>query len=219
MSVMTFNPQNQLGAASQGITGLPVIIGLPSSVDPVPHFVVGVTTRERANTSSMLTGMPITDGDLVMKSARNPGNYTFDLVLSETPATKSQQVESITRTVQQIANVASTLFSGSSPSLSGLTAGVVASQLISLRNMKDAFQPIFALNLFTPLSALSISSSYLESTWYIESMVMQKEEAERGLIVTITLKELLSKKDFGISSIIRNLANELLGPGVGGVVG
>lgn len=220
--MFTFDPQASLGAASQGIIGLPVIVGLPSAVNPFPSFVVGVTTTERARTSSQITGMPITDGDLVMKSARNPGTYNFRFIISETPKVKSHQIVQISKLVQQLSNVASSLFSSggaSFPDLTGASTSFVASQLLTLRNMKDGFQPIFAVNLFMPLSSFSISSHYLSSSWYIESLNFEKGEAERGVIVDIALKELLNKTATGSpTTIVENLANQLIGPGVGSSV-
>jgi hypothetical protein len=221
MANLTFDPQNQLGTVSQGITGLPVLISLPSRVNPFPGFVIGVSTSEDAQTSSQITGMPITDGDLTMKSARAPGSFRFDLVISETPAATSQQVVQITKVVQQIANVASSIFGGSvtAPNLSGVSSSFVTSQLVTLQNMKDGFQPIFALNLYMPLNAFSIRSSYLSSSWYIERLSFNKREAERGVVATITLKELLNKTaSGGPGAVVENLANQLLGPGVGSSV-
>lgn len=221
MANLTFDPQSQLGTVSQGITGLPVLIGLPSRVNPFPGFVIGVSTSEDANTSSQITGMPITDGDLTMKSARAPGTFRFDFVISETPAASSQQIVQITKVVQQISNVASSIFGGSvtAPNLSGVSSSFVTSQLVTLQNMKDGFQPIFALNLYMPLNAFSIRSSYLSSSWYIERLSFNKREAERGVVATISLKELLNKTaSGGPGSIIENLANQLIGPGVGSSV-
>lgn len=219
--MFTFDPQASLGAASQGLTGLPVIVGLPSSVNPVPSFVIGVSTVEHARTSSLITGLQITDGDLVMKSARNAGSFDLDFIIGEVPAANSQQVAQTAKLIQQIANVANTLYGGSvtAPNFTGASSSFVTSQLISLRNMKDGFQPIFAVNLYMPLSAFSIGSSYLNSSWFIEDLDFSKGESERGVTVKIRLKEVLNKTETGgPASIIANLANQLLGPGVGSSV-
>lgn len=217
----TFNPQSVIGKAAQGAIGLPVIIGLPSDVNPAPNFVIGVTTKERARGSSQITGMPITDGDLIMKSARNPGKFSFDLILSEQPAAKSQQIVQISKIVNQLANLGNVVFGSASPaSIAGATASYVTSQLMALQAMKDGFQPIFAVNLYMPLSAFSINSSLLSSSWYIEDIDYDKQESERGVTVSITLKELLSKASFASkSSIIQNFASAILGPGVGSAIG
>lgn len=217
----TFDPQASLGAASQGLTGLPVIFGLPSRTNPFPNFVIGVTQAERARGRSQITGMQITDGDLALKSARSPGVFTFELVLSTTPNVKNQQIVQMTKIVQQLSNVASALFAGSltAPNLSGAVGNILTSQIRTLQSMKDGMQPIFALNLFMPLSAFSINSSYLSSSWYIEDLNYHKAAAEQGTIVEITLKELLSKTASGSpSTVVENLANQLLGPGVGSSV-
>src|SRR5262245_58561303 len=109
MPGFNFDPQASLGSASQGLTGLPVIVGLPSYVNPVPGFVVGVSTIERAQTSSTMPGLQITDGDLSMKSARNGGVYTFDFIIGTTPAVKSEQIANLTKAIQQISRIANTL--------------------------------------------------------------------------------------------------------------
>lgn len=223
-SILSFDPAAKLGSASQGITKLPVIIGLPSAVNPVPNFVIGVTTTEKADTDNQITGLPITDGDLVLKSARNPGNYNFQFILSETPNVSKQQVAQISKIVQTIANVANTVYGTRSLSnltgLAGLSAGWVTTQIKTLQNMKDGFQPIFALNLYMPLGALSIGGGFMQSSWFIQSLHYDKAEAERGVVINISLRELLSKNNPGSASgIIQNLANQLLGPAVGSTVG
>jgi len=221
MPSLTFDPQASLGAASQGLTNLPVIFGLPSRVNPFPSFVIGVTTTERARSRSMITGMQISDGDLFMKTARAAGSYTFSLILSSTPNVRNQQVLQMTKIVQQLSNVASSLYAGSisMPNLSGAVGNILTSQMRTLQGMKDGAQPIFALNLFMPLSSISINSSYLNSSWYIEDLYFNKSEAEQGVIAEITLKEVVQKTaSGGPKTIIENLANQLLGPGVGSSV-
>jgi len=223
-SLLSFDPAAKLGSASQGITRLPVIIGLPSAVNPVPNFVIGVTTTERAHTSSQITGLPITDGDLVLKSARNPGDFGFRFILSESPNVSKQQIAQITKIVQNIANVANTVYGTRSlanlTGLAGASAGFVTTQLQTLRNMKDGFQPIYALNLYMPLGAFSIGGGFMQSAWYIQDLSFTKGEAERGVEIDISLREMLSKNNPGSASgIIQNLANQLLGPAVGSTVG
>lgn len=217
-----FNPQATLGSASQGLTKLPVIIGLPSYVNPVPAFVVGVSTREMANTSTTLPGLQITDGDLAMKAARNGGTFSFQFIIGETPAVKSAEIANVTKAVQQISRVANTILGGGSAltSLASVSTSFVATQIQTLNSIKDGMQPIFALNLFMPLGVFSSQTQDLVSAWYIEKMNFNKDEAARGVIVDITLKELLQKSSTGsATSIIKNLANSLLGPAVGSSVG
>ena len=209
-----FNPRGKLGDTANGLITQSVIIGLPSESNPIPNYVIGTTTTENANVSSTLPGMTITDGDLVQKSARNGGKYTFKLIISETPNITNQQTAKISQAVQQISNVAKTLLNPATsgiPNLSGVNTSVIASQLTTLRNMKDNFQPILALNLYMPLSSFSIGNNFLTSYWYIENMSFDKGEAERGIQVSISLKELVERRSFtSVKRVLANLATEIL---------
>lgn len=211
-----FNPRDKIGNYSQGIIGQSVIIGLPSSASAIPSFVIGTTTTERANISSTLPGLTVTDGDLIQKAARNGGQYNLQFIISESPNINSQQIAKVSKAVQQISNVARTLLNSAPsfvPNLSGINTSYVATQLTTLRNMKDFFQPILALNLFMPLSSFSIGSNFLSSYWYIQNLDFAKGEAERGVIVNISLKEVLERRVIGISSVkqtLMNLATEIL---------
>lgn len=219
----SINPQSVLGSAVQGITGLPIIIGLPSPQAKVPNFVTGITTTEKARTSASLPGMQLTGGDLFMKGARNSGRYTFQFIIDSNPNVKSEKIQQISQALQQISTLANTFafFGGVLPNVSGITSGVVGSQIATLNAMKDGFQPILALNMFMPLSSFSTTNPYLSSVWYISDIDYNKGESESGVVVEITLQELLYKRDAQASfvSIATNLANELLGPGVGSAIG
>jgi len=222
MSAFSFDPQKLLGNLSSGLTGLPIIIGLPSPQDPVPHFAIGVTTEERSAMSNSNPGFQLTAGDLFLKSSRNPGEFSFKMIFSETPNVKNEQIEAVTQMIQQISNLSRALFlafSGSvSPNLSGISSNFAVAQLTSLKLIKDGFQPILALNLYMPLSTFSSSNPYLSSAWYIDRIDTDKRESERGFVSEISLKEVLTKRNGVLgfnSSIVTNLANEVVGPGVG----
>lgn len=208
-----------LGSMSQGVTNLPIVIGLPSVQALVPNFVLGVTTDESGQTSSTLPGMQLTAGDLFMKSARNSGKFTFKLIISETPNVKNQKIKQISLVMQQLSTIASSLafYGGVLPNVPGITSNFAVSQVQALQAMKDGFQPILCLNLYMPLSAFSTTNPFLTSSWFIESLDFDKQESERGIIATITLKELLLKRSVvsSLTNILTNLANSLLGPGVG----
>ena len=210
----SFDPKGKVSDYSQGLIGQSIIIGLPSIASYIPTFVIGTTTTERATISSTLPGMTVTDGDLVQKSARNGGRYTFQIIISETPNVSSQQIAKVSKAVQQVANLARTLLNpapSNIPNLSGINTNQIASQLTTLRNMKDYFQPVLALNLFMPLSSFSIGSNNLTSYWYIENIEFNKGEAERGVQVSVTLKELIQRRAFSdVNRILSNLATELL---------
>ncbi len=224
MTSFSFDPQNLLGGMTQGVTNLPIIIGLPSRQNPVPNFIMGITTTERARTSSTLPGMQLTAGDLFLKSARNGSEFTFRVIVSETPNIKKEVVETVSKAIQQLSTIASSFanFGGVFPNTSGITSNFVSSQLSALSSMKDGFQPIMALNMFMPLSAFSIQNPYLTSSWYIDHVEHAKEEAERGVVVDVTLRELLMKRDPSftlLTKVAANLANQLVGPGVGSSIG
>jgi hypothetical protein len=209
-----FNPHSKVGSYSQGVIGQSVIIGLPSMASAIPNYVIGTTTTENANISSSIVGLPITDGDLIQKAARNSGTYTLKLILSETPNTSSQQIAKVSKAVQQISNVARTLLNPSPsfvPNLSGISSSFIVTQLTALRNMKDFFQPILALNLFMPISSFSVGNNNLNSFWYIEKISFDKEEAARGVIVNLSLKEVVERRSFSsVSQTLMNLATEIL---------
>jgi hypothetical protein len=218
------NPGNLLGGVSQGITGLPIIIGLPSFQAPVPNFVLGVTTEEKGQTSNTLPGLQLSGGDLFLKSARNAGKYTFKMAISETPNINSRLVQNVSQALQQISTIASTfaVYGGVIPNISGISSNFAVAQIQTLNSIKDGFQPILGLNLYMPLGAYSTRNPFLTSQWFIEDLFFEKGEAERGVVATITLKEVLSKRDatsFTYKNIAKNLANELIGPGVGSSIG
>jgi len=219
-SPFAVNPSNLLGNLSQGLTGLPIIIGLPSFQAPVPNFVIGVTTEERAQTSNTLPALQLSSGDLFLKSARNAGEYTVKMIISETPNINSRVIQQISQAMQQISTIASTfaVYGGVIPNISGISTNFAVAQVQTLNSIKDGFQPILALNLYMPLGAFSTRNPFLASQWYIKDLYFEKGEAERGVIANITLKEVLVKRDATtrlLGNIVKNLANELIGPGVG----
>jgi hypothetical protein len=218
------NPGAMLGGISQGLTGLPIIVGLPSFQAPVPNFVLGVTTEEKGSSSNQFPGLQLSAGDLFLKSARNAGEYTFKMIISETPNINSQLIQKVSQAMQQISTIASTfaVYGGVIPNISGISSNFAVAQIQTLNSIKDGFQPILALNLFMPLGAFSTRNPFLSSQWYIKDLYFEKGEAERGAIATITLKELIVKRDatsFTYKNIAKNLANELIGPGVGSSIG
>lgn len=219
-----FNPQAQLGNAAKGLTGLPLIVGLPSPQSIIPNFALGMTTEESSKTSNTMPGMQISSGDLFLKSARDPGTYTVKMAISENPNVKSETIQNIAKALQQISSIANTLAvfgGGTVPNISGITTNFAVSQINSLRAIKDGFQPVLALNLYMPLSSFSTINPNLSSAWYIEEISYEKGESEAGVVATITFKELLMKRDssYTVLNILKNIANELIGPAVGSSIG
>ncbi len=223
-SPFAVNPSNLLGGLSQGLTGLPIIIGLPSFQAPRPNFVIGVTTDERATTSNTLPGLQLSGGDLFLKSARNAGEVTVKMIISETPNINSTLIQEVSQALQQISTIASTfaVYGGVIPNISGISSNFAVAQIQTLNAIKDGFQPILALNFFMPLGSFSTRNPFLTSQWYIKDLYFEKGEAERGVVANITLKEVLIKRDatsFTYKNIAKILANELIGPGVGSSIG
>lgn len=204
---------------SQGVTQLPVVIGLPSPQAVVPNFVIGVTTEEHATTSSTLPRFQLSGGDLFLKSARNTGRFKFSMIVSETPNVKKETIRTISAAMQQLSALGSAFafYGGVVPNVPGITSNFAVSQINALQAMKDGFQPILALNLFMPLNSFSTRNPFLTSSWYISDLDYSKKESERGFIVEITLQELLLKRSAAatITNLLTNLANSLIGPAVG----
>lgn len=215
MASFSFDPQQTLGSASQGLTGQPIIIGLPTRVNPVPSFVIGVTTEADFAVSSNITSFQIADGDLFMKTARNPGEYSFKLALSETPSLNSTQQRRVIQILQNLGNVASRLvgsgIAGGIQSVAGLSSNYVALQLKQLNAMKDGAQPIYLLNSFISLSSLGAWNGNLMSNWYIESIQGIKGQSQRGTVLRIKVKEIMSRFDpTSPTAIIETIASKLL---------
>lgn len=204
-----------------GVIGLPIIIGLPSNQAPIPNFAIGVTTEENARTSMSMPGLPLSAGDLFMKSARNNGEYTFKIALSETPNVKSEQIKKISMLLQKISTVVSSfmVFGGAGvlPGLGGITTNFAVAQLNALHAIKDGCQPLLMLNFYMPLETFSTNNPYLYSLWYIVGIDSPKLEAEGGMLVTVTLREQLVPRTFTLAvyNIVKNLANEYIGGSVG----
>jgi len=219
----SFDPQSMLGSMSQGLTNLPIIIGLPCPQAIIPNFVVGITTEEKARTSNTLPGFQLSAGDLFLKSARNAGTFNVKLIVSETPNVRNETIKTISSAMQQLSTIASSFaaYGGVLPNIAGISSNFAIGQLNALQAMKDNFQPILALNLYMPLATFSTKNPFLTSSWYIEDLSFEKGEAERGVIADITFRELLLKRSpvLSIYNVLTNLANELLGPGVGSSIG
>lgn len=211
----TFDPKSKIGNYSQGIIGQSILIGLPSNASLIPNFIIGTSTTENARISNTMPGLTVTDGDLIQKSARNGGSYSFKFIVSATPNVSDQQTKRVIKAVQQISNVARTLLNPAPkgiPNLSGINTSYIATQITALRNMKDFFQPVIALNLYMPLSSFSIGSNFLNSFWYIESASFDKGESLQGFSINISLKEVIERRSFhlGEKQILMNLATEIL---------
>ena len=62
-----------------------------------------------------------------------------------------------------------------------------------------------------PLSCFSIGNNFLNSYWYIDRLDFTKNEAMRGVEVTISLKEVIERRSFtNAKQVLMNLATEIL---------
>lgn len=220
----SLDPAALIGNAIQGAIGAPILIGLPSPTAKIPNFVIGIMPEEQVQTSVALPAFQLTAGDLFMKSAIQPGEYTFRFVLSQDPMLNAEWLSTVATAVQAFSGVAGQIanFGAVLPNLSGVSSNYAVSQLSTLRNIKNGMQPVLLLNAFIPLGSVSQNNPFLSSEWYIETIDVVREEAEGGGVVEVTLKELLRKRNPSLTSpgaILTNFANETIGPGAGSSLG
>lgn len=215
----SLDPATFIGNQIQGLIGAPVIIGLPSPQGPVPNFVIGIIDEEHADTSINLPAFQLSAGDLFMKSSLESGTYSFNMVLSQDPMLATQWISTLATTLQALSLVTNSIanYGAVLPNLSGISANYAVSQLSTLRNIKNMSQPILLLNTFITLGSISQNNPYLSSNWYIQNISLGRQGAQGGGIVTVTLKELLVKRDPSLTAgnLLTNFANEIIGPGVG----
>lgn len=223
MAFVSLDPSALIGKAIEGIIGAPVIIGMPSETAKVPNFVIGIIPQEQARTSAQLSGLQITPGDLAMKSAVNPGQYTFTLPLSANATFPAEWLTTVTTVLQTATAFANSFsnFGSVIPNLSGITSNYAVAQLATLHRMRDGRQPITILNAAVTLGSISQSSPFLSSQWFIESIDVIREESEDGFEVSVVLKEQLRKRaaSFTPGNLLTNLAGELVSPLAGSALG
>lgn len=215
--MVTIDPQNLIGNAVSNLVKTSIILGLPSPIAPVPNFVLATINTESAQGSVTLPGLQLTAGDYLMKVAINPGTYSFTLILSDYDPLPAPWLTAMTTALQQLSNLANQAanFGSVLPNLSSVSANHVSSQLAVLYSMKNNAQPILILNSYITLGSLSQTNPYLQSNWYIEMINPAREEAEGGLVVDITVKELLTKRDASLTT--KNIISNIAGVVTGGV--
>lgn len=186
-----------IGSSLSGLIGAPIVIGLPSDQAPIPNFVIGIIPKESIKTSVSLPGFQLAAGDLFMKSAVNPGTYTFDIVITKDSSLNAAWLPMVSTALQALSGAANSIASFGSviPNLAGVSANYAVSQITTLHKMKNNTQPILLLNSFITLGSISQSSPFLNSQWFIEDIGAMREEAEGGAVVEVTLKELLVKRN------------------------
>jgi hypothetical protein len=196
-----------------------VVIGLPSPLAKIPNFVIGIVPQERADTSATLPAFQLANGDLFQKGAVNGGTYSFKFIVSQDTTLNSSWLTIVSTALQAVSGIANSIasYGGVLPNLTGITSNYAISQITTLQKMKNNFQPILLLNSFITLGSVSQSNPFLSSQWYINHISAVREMSEGGAEVEVSLQELLVKRDASLTgkNIITNLANEIIGPGVG----
>lgn len=216
---LNLDPANFLGNVIEGAIGAPVVIGLPSSMAPIPNFVIGLIPQERTDSSATLPAFQLASGDLFQKGAVNSSSYSFKFIVTQDTTLNTSWLTIVSTALQAISGVANSIasFGGVIPNLTGITSNYAISQITTLHKMKNNFQPILLLNSFLTLGSISQSNPLLTSSWYIDHISAVREMSEGGAEVEVSLKELLSKRNtsLGLGSLLTNFANEIIGPGAG----
>ncbi len=212
------DPQTLGGGLVESITNItmPIIVGMSSDIAPVPNFIIAVIPNEEASGSTELSSLQLNPGNLLLKSAVNPGQYRISIALSDQVNFPSAWFQYVATALQQISAVSNSIanYGAILPNISGISANFVASQLSTLFAMKNGMQPIMILNSYILLGSISQTSPYLTSNWYIDNIDILKEEAEGGLVVQVSLKELLTKGNVLQSAVnaVSNIGGRVLSP-------
>lgn len=215
----SIDPVDLIGSAVSDIVKTSIIIGMPSPTAKIPNFILATIPDERAQGSVTLASLQVTAGDYLMKGAINSGVYTMTVVLSDYDPLPTTWLSAVATALQQLSNVGNSIanFGAILPNLSSLTTNFVRSQLSVLYQMKNNVMPIIILNSYITLGSISQTHPNLQSNWYIEDVSSIKEESEGGLVVDISLRELLTKRDSSLSK--KNIIANIAGVVTGGLVG
>lgn len=217
---MILDPMSFLGSQLEGLIGVPILIGLPSRIAPIPNFVLGIIPEESASGSQTLSKLQTSAGDLFLKSAVNGSEKTILLTLSQDSLFPEQWINDVATVIQNLTGVLNSIGGGGSPNLSGVSGNYITSQISALRNIKNGNQPVMLLNSSISFGSIGQNNNNLSSNWYIESWRIVREEAEGGITVQVKFEELLTKRDSSLTagSIITNFGNEIISPSLGSSV-
>ena len=216
---------NLSGMISGAVTGLfdsAIIIGLPTTDAPVPTFCLCEFPAERGRTSARLPGNLTQAGEYRARTVIEAATMELDIVLSDVPVTKNQNIfRAIQTALNDVALASNSLasFGAVLPNLSGLAVGYVASCLSTLNQMKNYMQPIMIIDSYIPLSSLQQTTPYLSSAWYIEDISEPHEGGKAGLEVTIKLREQFSLRNTTLLGAVYAVASEIIAPNGGATIG
>jgi len=215
----SIDPADLIGTAVSDLVKASIIIGLPSPTAPIPNFIIATIPREQAQGSVNLPSLQLTEGDYLMKVAVNSGSYGMTVILSNEDPIPLEWLDGVATALQQLANLSNNIasFGAVLPNLASVTSNFVSSQLSVLYAMKNNGQPLMILNSFIHLGSLSQTNPNLASNWFIENINVVREEAEGGLVVSLQVRELLTKRDSVFSP--KNLLSNIAGVATAGAAG
>lgn len=210
------DPSDLIGMAVSEVVKTSLIIGMPSPTAKIPSFVLGLIPTEQAQSSVSMATMQVTAGDMLQKVAVDSSIAAFTIMLVDSSPVNSEWFSAITTIIQQLSTLTNSVveYGSTLPNFSAVTANYARSQLSTLVQMKNNAQPIYIFNSYMNLSSISQTSPYLQSHWYIDSINVNKEESENGMIVDVSVRELISKRDLNIveragQKLIKNIGNTI----------
>jgi hypothetical protein len=216
---------NISGLISGAVTGLfdsAVIIGLPTTDAPVPSFCLCEIPGERGRASARLPGNLTQAGEFKARTVIEASTMELDIVLSDIPASKDQNIfRAIQIVLNDVALAANSIasFGAVLPNLSGVSVGYVASCLSVLNQMKNYMQPIMILGSYIPLGVLQQTTPYLSSGWYIEELSPPHEAGKAGVALTIKLREQFTLRSSTLLGAVLSVASETIAPNGGAMIG
>lgn len=219
---VSLNLAGMISGAVSGLFDSAIIIGLPTTDAPVPTFCLCEFPEERARASSRLPGNLTQAGEYKARTVIEAATLELDIVLSDIPVTKNQNIFRAIQTVlNDIALVANSFasFGAILPNLSGVSVGYVASCLSTLNQMKNYMQPVMLIDSYIPLSALQQNTPYLSSAWYIEEISPPHKAGEAGIALTLKLREQFSLRKTTALGAVYTVASETIAPNGGATIG
>jgi hypothetical protein len=219
---ITISASDLLSGAITTLVGSAVIIGMPTSVAPVPMFVLCETPKESMSASARLPGALMQTGELRARTVIEASRYEFDAVLSDIPMSANQE---IFRTIQialgDVAGLTNSIasFGAVLPNLAGLSVGYVSSSISVLNQIKNNMMPVVILGNYFSLGVVQQTTPYLSSSWFIEDIGMDHEAGEAGTIIHIKLKEQFKPRDLSLLGVVKAVAGETISPLAGSAIG
>jgi len=219
--MFSLDPSRFLGQSIANSLGAQIIVGLPNDNSPIPQIVLGFLQEENGESSVSIATRTIPQGSIFQKVAKNPGFFDFNFIISANDFQVQNLLPVLSTSLSAISGLSNQFasFGAIVPNFSGITGDFVLSQINTLNSIMDNAQPVLLLNSYLSLQSLSQKSAWLESFWLISNIKPAHKNSEGGVIVQISLEEVLraNPQNFG-KSLVTNIGNAVLGPGVGSSV-